>query len=403
MLHSIFPQYLDRQLDGMLAREEGMRRRLHAAATRAANDAEGPGRYLVRTRGVAARRREGLTAEEERAEATRWWIQQAQHLGILSGAHERARPPRMEYVLRTRTFNAEKERARREELRRVKSAESLLSKADTVLTPDTAVMSSTDGEDEQSSPVEPNELETTATSSTDGEDEQSSPVGQSELDEESAPKDTCSEYAAMSLTDDGEEEHSPPVDQSKPDGTCSPAPQNIRSDDEDTFECTICLAEVEDGERVGVLPCTHVFHVDCLRQWIARKNACPLCQVTEIATARPAVDAHERDGGDAGDDDRVVGPSSLEDVTADAGAGGDAPSAVNGAGSPRRDRWFAPSFLFPSDEPGSPASGSRTSRLSLSPSSIGRGSPVSGRSGDRQQRRRRRERRSEDLFFLPEP
>jgi len=44
--------------------------------------------------------------------------------------------------------------------------------------------------------------------------------------------------------------------------------------------------EVCDGEQVGVLPCSHIFHVDCLREWILRRNACPLCQ-TEIATPRP--------------------------------------------------------------------------------------------------------------------
>jgi len=29
--------------------------------------------------------------------------------------------------------------------------------------------------------------------------------------------------------------------------------------------CTICFVPLEDGDRVGALPCTHVFHVDCLK------------------------------------------------------------------------------------------------------------------------------------------
>ena len=52
-------------------------------------------------------------------------------------------------------------------------------------------------------------------------------------------------------------------------------------DDEDNL-CTICMLDVEDGERVGVLPCDHLFHADCLKEWIKRRNVCPLCQ-TKLA------------------------------------------------------------------------------------------------------------------------
>mmetsp|Transcript_60422 Transcript_60422/g.148271 ORF Transcript_60422/g.148271 Transcript_60422/m.148271 type:complete len:864 (+) Transcript_60422:188-2779(+) len=41
--------------------------------------------------------------------------------------------------------------------------------------------------------------------------------------------------------------------------------------------CTICLLNLEDGDRVGDLSCGHVFHVECLKQWSKRKNSCPLC------------------------------------------------------------------------------------------------------------------------------
>eukprot|EP00553_Chaetoceros_curvisetus_P011479 CAMPEP_0204635326 /NCGR_PEP_ID=MMETSP0717-20131115/31319_1 /ASSEMBLY_ACC=CAM_ASM_000666 /TAXON_ID=230516 /ORGANISM="Chaetoceros curvisetus" /LENGTH=173 /DNA_ID=CAMNT_0051654047 /DNA_START=11 /DNA_END=532 /DNA_ORIENTATION=+ len=41
--------------------------------------------------------------------------------------------------------------------------------------------------------------------------------------------------------------------------------------------------EIEDGERIGALPCNHMFHVDCLKEWIKRKNICPLCQKPNIA------------------------------------------------------------------------------------------------------------------------
>lgn len=47
--------------------------------------------------------------------------------------------------------------------------------------------------------------------------------------------------------------------------------------------CTICYNTFMDGERVGALKCDHLFHVDCLRIWLQRRNVCPLCQRTEIA------------------------------------------------------------------------------------------------------------------------
>ena len=58
-------------------------------------------------------------------------------------------------------------------------------------------------------------------------------------------------------------------------------------DDEDDDDCcVICFAPFENGDRVGRLPCTHIFHVDCLKVWLQRKNSCPLCQTQRIATPR---------------------------------------------------------------------------------------------------------------------
>ena len=49
--------------------------------------------------------------------------------------------------------------------------------------------------------------------------------------------------------------------------------------------CSICYVPLEDGDRVGALPCGHVFHVDpCLKQWLTRRNVCPLCLEDNIAT-----------------------------------------------------------------------------------------------------------------------
>ena len=51
--------------------------------------------------------------------------------------------------------------------------------------------------------------------------------------------------------------------------------------------CTICFGPIEEGDRVGELACDHVFHVECLKQWLVRRNVCPLCQMPNAAMSRP--------------------------------------------------------------------------------------------------------------------
>lgn len=41
--------------------------------------------------------------------------------------------------------------------------------------------------------------------------------------------------------------------------------------------CVICLDDVEVGHRVRVLPCGHLYHSQCIRMWLRRKNSCPCC------------------------------------------------------------------------------------------------------------------------------
>lgn len=48
--------------------------------------------------------------------------------------------------------------------------------------------------------------------------------------------------------------------------------------EEDEVVCTICIGEIVEGEKIGALPCEHRFHVSCLKEWLRRKNVCPLCQ-----------------------------------------------------------------------------------------------------------------------------
>mmetsp|Transcript_3949 Transcript_3949/g.9538 ORF Transcript_3949/g.9538 Transcript_3949/m.9538 type:complete len:427 (+) Transcript_3949:129-1409(+) len=59
--------------------------------------------------------------------------------------------------------------------------------------------------------------------------------------------------------------------------SCSAASSSLNSVDEP--HCTICFVELEDGDRVGNLNCVHVFHADCLKMWVQKRNSCPLCTI----------------------------------------------------------------------------------------------------------------------------
>ncbi|GMI54673.1 hypothetical protein ScalyP_jg4814 [Parmales sp. scaly parma] len=42
--------------------------------------------------------------------------------------------------------------------------------------------------------------------------------------------------------------------------------------------CSICLEPFEEEERCTKMPCSHVFHGECLRSWLSRQNSCPVCR-----------------------------------------------------------------------------------------------------------------------------
>ena len=43
------------------------------------------------------------------------------------------------------------------------------------------------------------------------------------------------------------------------------------------FQCGICMDTFQDGEQLKKLSCSHIYHKDCLNQWIQAKKDCPLC------------------------------------------------------------------------------------------------------------------------------
>jgi len=42
-------------------------------------------------------------------------------------------------------------------------------------------------------------------------------------------------------------------------------------------ECAICMIDFEVGDGVKYLPCMHVYHKDCVDDWLMRSLRCPSC------------------------------------------------------------------------------------------------------------------------------
>lgn len=268
--------------------------------------------YLIRTQVpiIGAWRRSGTTEEEIRQEAARWWIAQAEQLAIPRSvnAHQQ-----VEYVLKTRPFNTARERARRSQMRRLRVESTAARDEDEINDSSLSVTPTKDAISREGS--KPSTPETVATTSSGRDDNHPTLVD---------PRDAASEIERLSSDEASQ-------------NACTISPM-----DEDSFECTICLTEIEDGELVGVLPCTHIYHVDCLKQWISRKNACPLCQITEIASPRPV--ALELGGGgnsfsDAPPSEEIDSPGNETHHNLQANAQNN--TSHNSA------NWFARTFLRP--------------------------------------------------------
>ncbi|KAI4382293.1 hypothetical protein MLD38_008274 [Melastoma candidum] len=51
-------------------------------------------------------------------------------------------------------------------------------------------------------------------------------------------------------------------------------------------DCAICLGELEEEERVKVMPCCeHVFHAECIDRWLRSNGSCPVCRDTQLTSS----------------------------------------------------------------------------------------------------------------------
>lgn len=54
--------------------------------------------------------------------------------------------------------------------------------------------------------------------------------------------------------------------------------KDINKLSEEKKRCSICLENYKNGDDSIVLPCIHIFHAECIKTWMKKKNACPICK-----------------------------------------------------------------------------------------------------------------------------
>lgn len=53
---------------------------------------------------------------------------------------------------------------------------------------------------------------------------------------------------------------------------------NDDDDDDHVVTCSVCLEDVLIGLEATTLPCSHLYHGDCIVEWLQSSKFCPLCR-----------------------------------------------------------------------------------------------------------------------------
>jgi len=59
-------------------------------------------------------------------------------------------------------------------------------------------------------------------------------------------------------------------------------PSKKKEGDNDNTECSFCLSEFVEGEKVKTLPCFHIFHQTEIDKWLLEHTECPLCKTSVL-------------------------------------------------------------------------------------------------------------------------
>ncbi|XP_004151032.1 RING-H2 finger protein ATL66 [Cucumis sativus] len=60
------------------------------------------------------------------------------------------------------------------------------------------------------------------------------------------------------------------------------------SENDDDYECVICLNKFEDGQKCQWMKkCGHIFHCSCIDRWLRTERECPLCRSCVCVVVNP--------------------------------------------------------------------------------------------------------------------
>lgn len=54
---------------------------------------------------------------------------------------------------------------------------------------------------------------------------------------------------------------------------------DYKSEGGEVESCMICVEDVPTGLAVSTLPCSQVFHTNCISEWLTRRHYCPIYQL----------------------------------------------------------------------------------------------------------------------------
>jgi len=50
-------------------------------------------------------------------------------------------------------------------------------------------------------------------------------------------------------------------------------------EDDPSQECVVCRDRFSSGQACTAMPCEHIYHDECLSQWLGVHNSCPMCRM----------------------------------------------------------------------------------------------------------------------------
>ena len=54
--------------------------------------------------------------------------------------------------------------------------------------------------------------------------------------------------------------------------------EDVSKLDPEKRNCIICLEDFKNGDKAIILPCIHIFHNECIKNWLKTQNTCPICK-----------------------------------------------------------------------------------------------------------------------------